>query len=97
MHSKCTVKELGILMSSQKMDGPVNGVDMNYCKVRTAVDRSGYCVGTDAAISAYYLRIFNTKCTLLIKLQPMCNTSLEPGVVIIPATNASMFWYMTLD
>ena len=27
-------------------------------------DRSGYCVGTDAAILAYYLRILNTKCTL---------------------------------
>ena len=41
------------------------------------VDRSGYCVGTDAAILAYYLRILNTKCTLLIKLQPMFNISLE--------------------
>ena len=40
-------------------------------------DRSGYCVGTDAAILAYYLRILNTKCTLLIKLQPMFNISLE--------------------
>ena len=41
------------------------------------VDRSGYCVGTDAAILAYYLRILNTKCTLLIRLQPMFNISLE--------------------
>jgi hypothetical protein len=24
VHSKCTVKELGILMSSQKVDSPVN-------------------------------------------------------------------------
>ena len=40
-------------------------------------DRSGYCVGTDAAILAYYLRILNMKCTLLIKLQPMFNISLE--------------------
>ena len=40
-------------------------------------DRSGYCIGTDAAILAYYLRILNTKCTLLIKLQPMFNISLE--------------------
>ena len=31
-----------------------------------AGDRSGYCVGTDAAILAYYLRILNTKCTLLL-------------------------------
>ena len=40
-------------------------------------DRSGYCVGMDAAILAYYLRILNTKCTLLIRLQPMFNISLE--------------------
>ena len=40
-------------------------------------DRSGYCVGTDAAILAYYLRILNMKCTLLIKLQPMFNIRLE--------------------
>ena len=42
-----------------------------------SADRSGYCVGTDAAILAYYLRILNMKCTLLIKLQPMFNISLE--------------------
>ena len=40
-------------------------------------DRSGYCVGTDAAILAYYLHILNTKCTLLIKLQLMFDISLE--------------------
>ena len=34
-------------------------------------------LGTDAAILAYYLHILNTKCTLLIKLQPMFNISLE--------------------
>ena len=45
--------------------------------VKTRGDRSGYCVGTDAAILAYYLRILNMKCTLLIKLQPMFNISLE--------------------
>ena len=52
-------------------------MDCEYPLTCVAGDRSGYRVGTDAAILAYYLRILNTKCTLLIKLQPMFSISLE--------------------
>ena len=73
----------GTVSDQSDLDNSQIGADDNDIKDeyetvrRQRADRSGYCVGTDAAILAYYLHILNTKCTLLIKLQPMFNISLE--------------------
>ena len=51
--------------SKKKLDSDASNQNVARSKKKLdSGDRSGYCVGTDAAILAYYLRILNTKCTL---------------------------------